>query len=209
MIPASETVGCWRLAEGEDHGQQWRREQDSPERDEDAQNDRTEEGCPPGDLRCAMQHVRTDNEAFEDDDQAIEAENKAEAPLVVSAEGDRENRADKRDHASEGRDDLEQAAEDRPERSEGHMDQLQPDKPQNTDDERIECGGSPPVEQRSARCFERGHGGVVSDVHTNLTVPERIRPAEDRTITQSCLFDANTDISGWMRCANSTGMENN
>ncbi len=165
------------LAEGEDDREQRWGEENSPERNDDAEHDRAEEGGPPGDLGRAVQYVRADDETFEDNDQAVESEYEAEAPFVVSAEGYREDRADEGDHAAEGGDDLEQAAEDCPEWSPRNTDQFQAYEPENADDQRIEGGRSPPVEQRIAGGLEMGARIVVSKVHTNLTALCRIRPA--------------------------------
>lgn len=93
-----------------------------------------------------MQNVGADDEAFKDDDDAVEAEDQAETPFVVSGDGYGEHRADEGNHAAEGGDDLEQAAEDCPEWSEGDADQLQSDQPENSYDEGVERGGAPPVE---------------------------------------------------------------
>jgi hypothetical protein len=57
-----------------------------------------------------VENVGADDEAFEDDDQAVEAEYEAKPPLVVSAEGYSEYRTNERDHAAEGGDDLKEAA---------------------------------------------------------------------------------------------------
>ena len=139
-------LGSSGLAEGEDDRQQRRCEENSPEGDDDAEYDGAEEGSPPGDLGCAVQNVRADDEAFEDNDQTVESEHQAEAPFVVAAEGNGEDWADESDHASEGGDDLEEAAKDCPEGRPRNTDEFEADEPENTDDESVERGGSPPVE---------------------------------------------------------------
>jgi hypothetical protein len=46
------------------------------------------------------------HQTFQNCDEAVETEHEPQTPLVVSAEGYGENRADEGDHASEGGDDL-------------------------------------------------------------------------------------------------------
>ena len=61
-----------------------------------------------------MQNVRADDQAFENHDQPVEPKDKPEAPLVMTAEGDRQHRSDERDHAAEGRNELQQRPEESP-----------------------------------------------------------------------------------------------
>ncbi len=84
------------------------------EGDDDAQRYGSEEGSPPGNLRRAVQDIGADDKAFKDGDQAVETEYQAKTPFVMPAEGHCEHWTDEGDHASEGGDDLEQAAKDRP-----------------------------------------------------------------------------------------------
>ncbi len=121
-----------------------------------------------------MKNIRTDHKTFKDDDQAVKAEDQTEPPLIVTAESYREDWADQRDHAAEGWDDLKDAAENRPERSERNTDQLEANQPEHSYDECIERRGAPPIEQCSAGCLQMGGRVAVSDVHTNLTVLRRI-----------------------------------
>src|SRR6266478_3326182 len=102
-----------------------------------------------------MQDVGADDEAFEDDDQAVEAENEAEAPpvVVVGGDGYGDHGADEGDHASEGGDDLQEAAEDRPEGRPWDADEFEAYEPEDAYDERIEGGCAPPVDERAAGGF--------------------------------------------------------
>lgn len=97
-----------------------------------------------------MKDVGTDDETFEDHYQAVEAKNEAEPPLIVSAKRYGEDWADESDHASKGWDDLEQAPQQCPKRSERNADQLQTDEPKYADDEGVEHCGSPPVDERAS-----------------------------------------------------------
>jgi hypothetical protein len=92
----------------------------------------------------------------------------------MPAEGDGEHRADERDHTSKGGDDLKYTAEDGPQGSERHANQLQTDQPQHTDDQRIECGSAPPVQQCTTCCAQVSARIALSYLHTNLIVPSGI-----------------------------------
>jgi hypothetical protein len=59
------------------------------------------------------------------------------------------------------------------------VDQLEAYQPQDAYDERVERGGSPPGNERAACGFEMGGRVAVSDVHSNLKIVCRIRPAEE------------------------------
>jgi len=124
-----------------------------------------------------MKNVRADDEAFENDNEAVETKDESQAPFVVTGNGYCEDRTDKRDHASEGWDDLKQAAEDCPERRPRDANQLEPNEPEDSDDERVKSGGAPPGYESAAGCFEVRRGVAVSEIHTNLLVLYRIQPA--------------------------------
>lgn len=98
-------------AEGEEDREKRWCEEDSPERDENAEQNGTEQCSPPGDSCGAMKDVWTDDEAFEDDDEAVESEYQTEAPLVVSAEGNGQNWTDEGDHSSICGDELQEATQ--------------------------------------------------------------------------------------------------
>jgi hypothetical protein len=108
-----------------------------------------------------VQDVRGDDQAFEDDDEAVKSEDHSQTPpLIVSAEGNGEDGADEGDHASEGWDDLEQTAEDGPEERPGNVNQPEADEPEDAYDECVEGSGSPPMHEGCASGFEV-RGGVA------------------------------------------------
>ena len=97
-----------------------------------------------------MKNVGADDEAFEDRDKAVKPQYQTEPPLIMSAKSYSEDWADESDHTSEGRDYLEQAAQNCPERSERDANQLQPDEPKYSDDKSVEHRSSPPVDERAS-----------------------------------------------------------
>ena len=114
----------------------------------------------------------------------------------MSAESYGKDRTDEGDHASECRNDLEETAEDRPERRPGNSDELQPNEPEDTDDEGVERRCTPPVDERAAGGLEMRRRVAVSDVHTNLTVQCCIRPAGTELYRNANWFDAETRFAG-------------
>jgi hypothetical protein len=145
--------GRWGIgaAEGVEDGEQWRGDEDSPGRDEDAEDDGAEERRPPGDAGGAVQDVGADDEAFEDGDEGVEAEDEAEVPAVgVIGKGDGEDGADEGEHAAEAGDELEEGGEDGPEGSERDAEDLETDEPEGGYDEGVEGDGAAPVEEGAA-----------------------------------------------------------
>jgi hypothetical protein len=113
-----------------------------------------------GPKKAAHQGILVVRQNGRADDQAFEKTRsrrgiKAETPpvVVVGSNGNGDHGADEGDHASECWDDLEEAAQDRPERRPGHADEFEPDEPENAHDERIECGCAPPIDERAAGGF--------------------------------------------------------
>ena len=122
-------------------------------RDDDAEDDGAEEGGPPGDACGAVEDVGLDDEAVEDGDEGVEAEEVAEAvPVVAFVDGEEEGEdgADKAEGGADAGDELAESANEGPERCPGDVQEPEADPPEEADNKGVEGGGLPPAEERAA-----------------------------------------------------------
>lgn len=99
-----------------------------------------------------MENIWADYKSLQDDDQPVQSQNIAEPiPVLAGINGERcrENGADHSKHPTKPRHELTQGADKRPQRSKRYVKNFQSDQPKHANNQCIECGGSPPVQQSS------------------------------------------------------------
>ena len=151
-----------RRAVRKNNRQQRSRQQQSPESNQQAQHNRDDQRSPDGHLRGSPHYDWLQDQSIHHDDRAVQSQHPEES-FHPAVENRCSRRAKKCQQRPKVRNELEQATQNRPERSPCHMQVTQSDPPQQADADRVKNLRNQPTPQCAA-----GDGYVPGKLHNRL-----------------------------------------
>src|SRR4051812_30931427 len=100
-LSSAHRLGSFRLAVGVEDRQQRRRDQDSPERNDEPHDDRYKRGCPPWHAILPLHQIGLKDQSVDDGNECVGDEQSDEALPIGPGEQNGHCRADEREDSSE------------------------------------------------------------------------------------------------------------
>jgi hypothetical protein len=162
-LSCSYRLGGFWLAIRVEDGEQRRRYQNSPERNNETHDDRNEGGRPPGHTVLPLHQVGLKDQSVDDCDECVGDEQSDEMLLIGSREQHCHGRPDERQDGSEVGYELEGSGQQGPQQREGHVQEEQRHQPHGGHSQRVVALGDEPALEGSESDVR-----VVADGHTTL-----------------------------------------
>src|ERR1700757_913437 len=181
---------CLVLFVGVDHSQQRRGDQDTPERNEDAQNDRSEDGRPDRHAGGALHDVGLKKKAVDDDDARVQHQHVKRMLQASPVDPGGQHGPEQAQYRTDVGHNLKNRSQDCPQRRPRNLQQVKTKQPETADCQRILRLGESPVFQGAA-----GDTSVLAKTHSDLDAVSRTNFGEFPTrVNLAGRFFVHSDI---------------